>query len=162
MILNKEVRVMKKYGAVWAFCAFASMGVSANERISDTNGLEKQYVRCMEGGFESGCFAKIFSGHFDKWYKEPEKAPISTEAFYRKWLNGQSVYKVHVIDKVVKAGVFDNRSYLIERADGELSGIFIGLRKIQGDWYVYDIQGGSSDAYVRELLDMPRINASGK
>lgn len=150
---------MSKHTLTFLLSAAVISGASANEKIPDTEEFEKQYIQCIESGFKSDCFSKTFSGHFDSYYKNPEKAPSSTVEYFQKWLNGKSVYKVHVASKVLKAGIFDNRSYLIERSDGAISGIFIGLRKVTGDWYVYDIQGGVTDSYVRGILNMPKTSS---
>lgn len=149
---------MKEYGLAFLLGTLFSLGASANEKISDTNEFEKQYTQCIESSFTSNCFSKIFSDHFDTYYKNPEKAPSSTVDYYKKWLGEKKVYKVHVASRVIKAGIFDNRSYLIERSDGALAAIFIGLRKVKGDWYVYNIEGGVTDSYVRAILDMPKIS----
>lgn len=154
--------MINKYFTLFLLCGLISTGVTANdkatinEKISDKNAFETQYIKCIEQGLKAGCFQSVFSGHFDFQPKQELLAP-DAENFFIRWMAGLSIYKVHVASKIVKADIFDNRSYLIERSDGELVGFFVGFRSVKGNWYVYDIQGGSSDLYIRRLLEMPKI-----
>ena len=153
---------MNNYCFLFLLCGLISTGVAANEKatahekISDKNAFEAQYIQCIEQGLKAGCFQSVFSGHFDFQQKQELLAP-DAESFFIRWMAGLSIYKVHAANKTVKAEIFDNRSYIIERSDGELVGFFVGFRSVKGSWYIYDIQGGSSDLYIRRLLDMPKI-----
>jgi hypothetical protein len=149
--------VLNKCALVFALGVLISGSVTAKEIVLDKDKLEAEYIECIELNFKGGCFSKVFSEYFDRGASESEKVLADTEGFYIRWMSEHSVYKVHAAGKVLRAGVFDNRSYLIERSDGQLSGILIGFRKIKGNWYVYDIQGGNTDSFIRGLLDMPRI-----
>lgn len=79
---------------------------------------------------------------------------------YLAWLDGHSVFKVHVGPSDKRAGVFESRNYLIERDDGEVIGLHVGYRKVVGSWYVYSLQGGTDDNFIRSILDMPAPNTN--
>ncbi|WP_434603091.1 hypothetical protein J3P85_07120 [Pseudomonas sp. Z1-12] len=127
----------------------------ANSRIANIDSLESSYVKCIETRFENNCWDKAFIGHFDKWQKNETTIITKSQEAYLAWLDGHSVYKVHIIPSVKRAGVFENRNYLVERDDGEVIGLHVGYRKVLGSWYIYALQGGSDDTFIRSILDMP-------
>ena len=149
--------MLNKCALAFALGVLISGSAAAKEVVLNKDKLETEYIECMELSFKGGCFSKVFSEHFDRSASESEKILADTEGFYIRWIAEHSVYKIHTAGKALRAGVFDNRSYLIERSDGHLSGILICFRKIKGNWHVYDIQGGNTDSFIRGLLDMPRI-----
>lgn len=75
---------------------------------------------------------------------------------YVQWLEGQSVYKVHLGPKETKGEVFDNRGYLVEREDGALVGLWVSLRQVKGQWFVLEILGSSSDEFIRTSMGIDR------
>ena len=134
--------------------AFFSSLCLAGEPIPDKDKFEAQYVKCIESGLLKGCWSSVFAGHFVPWAKKETELLSSAEAGYTHWLDGQSVYKVHRGIKELKGEVFDNRSYVIERDDGNVVGLWVGLRQVKGKWYVGEIVGVSSDEFLRNILNM--------
>lgn len=149
---------MKLYGLM--ICMAMSVCSSAGAESLDKDVLESQYVKCMEGNFASGCLKKIFNGGFVSWFGSPGKVLDGADDFYRQWLRDGSVYKVHSVNRENKAGLFDNRAYLVERSDGVLAGFYIGFRNVKGEWLIYDLQGGDGDEFVRRLIDMPGVGVN--
>ncbi|WP_434563047.1 hypothetical protein [Pseudomonas sp. Z4-20] len=132
----------------------------ANSEISNIDSFEKSYVSCIGTRFKDKCWDKAFVGHFDKWQKNEATIISKSQEAYLAWLNGHTVYKVHIGPSVQRAGVFESRSYLIERDDGEIIGLQVGYRKIVGSWYIYALQGGPDDKFIRSILDMPAPNTT--
>ncbi|MDQ0126542.1 hypothetical protein J2W17_005528 [Pseudomonas lini] len=147
---------MKHYFILVVAMALGNISTAfANSMAVNMDSLESSYVRCIESRFENSCWDKAFIGHFDKWQKNETTIITKSQEAYLAWLDGRSVYKVHLGPSVKRAGVFENRNYLIERDDGEVIGLHVGYRKILGSWYVYALQGGPDDKFIRSILDMP-------
>ncbi len=152
---------MKKMVVVLSGLLLASACV-AGERIKDKDVLERDYLSCMADGFKNKCLSSVLGGHFDPWTKADDEAKIlaNTEAFLQRWIGGKGIYGVHRASAQVKADVFDNRVYLVERDDGELAAFNVGFRKVKGDWFIYELEGGTSDKFIRGLLDMPKVSSA--
>ncbi len=153
---------MKKAIAAVLSVFFIAGGCVAGEKITDKERFERDYLDCMAGGFKNKCFSGVVRGHFDPWTNSDNEAKLlaGTEAFLDRWVGGSAIYKVHSVGAAIKAGVFDNRVYLVERSDGELAAFIIGYRKVKGDWFLYEVEGGTSDKFVRGLLDMPKFSSA--
>ncbi|MDR1349321.1 MAG: hypothetical protein LBJ59_00815 [Zoogloeaceae bacterium] len=122
--------------------------------IGNRDAFEKQYINCIESGLKDKCFVSIFSGHLTPNIKNAEEGLNNLNEIYLKnQMAGSPVYKVHAIDKTMRAGVFDSRTYLIERFDGSFIGCYIIFRNIQEKWYVYAFRMQESDEFIRKLLD---------
>ena len=94
--------------------------------------------------------------------KTPSELIQRSEQAYTGWLDGKSVYKAHFGIKELKGEIFDNRSYIIERDDGIVVGVWVSYRQIKGQWYVADIIGAPNDDAIRAMLNMtnPRVKPS--
>lgn len=142
-----------------AFLASAfSLTSYGSEIIPNLNEFELRYSECATDNFKNECLRNIFAGHFDPRLQGGAELLRNTERFYANWLNGYSVYKIHFARTDEFSNLFETRNYLIERSDGALAGLVIGFRRIKGDWYVYDIQGGVTDEFIRNMLNMQRIS----
>ena len=143
--------------AVFCLSLLASASCAyANDAIAYKDEFENQYVQCIENTLAADCWSKAFSGHFDKWQNN-EKALISkSQTALSAWLGQHQIYKIHLNPKETKGEVFENRAYLIERDDGQLIGLHIGFRQVQGQWYVSELLANADDAFIRSLLDMPK------
>lgn len=153
---------MRKIIAVLSFSTFFVGACVAGERIQDKQKFEKDYLSCMEAGFKNRCFSGVVRGHFEPWVTPDKEKPLleNFEAFFDHWLGG-AVYQVHPADAVTKAGVFDNKVYLIERdSDGELAAVIVGYRRIKGEWFIYHLEGGSGEKFIRSILDMPKVSSA--
>lgn len=133
---------------------------NANSKVANIDAFESSYVRCIETRFDNNCWEKSFIGHFDKWQNNETMIITKSREAYLAWLDGHSVFKVHVGPSDKRAGVFESRNYLIERDDGEVIGLHVGYRKVVGSWYVYSLQGGTDDNFIRSILDMPAPNTN--
>ncbi|MBV6749434.1 hypothetical protein KV580_03940 [Pseudomonas chlororaphis] len=129
----------------------------ANDAIAYKDELENQYSQCIENKLASDCWSKAFSGHFDKWQTKEKDLISKSQNTLSAWLGQHEIYKIHLTPKETKGEVFENRAYLIERDDGQLIGLHIGFRQVQGQWYVSELQANTDDAFIRSILDMPKI-----
>ncbi|NWA25171.1 hypothetical protein HX870_30785 [Pseudomonas gingeri] len=129
----------------------------ANEAIAYKDEFEGQYVQCIEDKLDSDCWNKVFSGHFDNWQLKEKDLISKSQTALSTWIGKHDIYKVHLSPKETKGEVFENRAYLIERDDGQLMGLHIGFRQIKGQWYVYELMTDTDDAFIRAILNMPKI-----
>ncbi|GHT97677.1 hypothetical protein AGMMS49545_24110 [Betaproteobacteria bacterium] len=95
-------------GLLFTIAAMASEPVP----IEDKDAFEKQYIDCIESGAKNDCLVSIFSNHFDPQFKNPGEIVDGFNKYYQEKMTLPPVYRVHVIEKTIKAEVFDNRSYL--------------------------------------------------
>jgi hypothetical protein len=150
-----------KYGlSVLAGLTFSVAALAAEPTpIEDRDAFEKQYIFCVETGLKNKCFVSIFSGHLVPNIKNADEGLSNlNESYLNGVMSGSYGYKVHILDKTMRAGIFDSRTYLIERSDGTLIGSYIIFRKIQGKWYVYEFSIQGSDVFIRELLKFPTMS----
>jgi hypothetical protein len=139
-----------------------STNAMANEPITDKDAFEKQYIDCIISGATNNCFVSTFSNHRDPHSKDLDEALEWVNKYYKEKIAFPPVYKIHVIEKTIKAEVFDNRSYLIERDNGSLVGFYISFRRIKDKWYVFTFKFGDMDEFVYSLLGMPYENIESK
>lgn len=139
---------------VWGL--FFATVCQASEPIADRDRFESEYVRCMQKAFEYGCWVKTLSGHALPWVDDESKVLAKSEAAFTQWLEGKRIYKVHPGIKEIKGGVFDNRSYLLERDDGAVVAVWFSLRQFKGNWYVYEVMASSNDEFIRDAVGMTR------
>lgn len=145
---------MKK---TWLYgVAMFSALCQAAEPIGDKEKFEADYVKCIQSGFSNGCWIKVFSGHSIPWADGEERRLRTSEAAYKEWLDGQSVYKVHLGTKEIKGEIYDNRSYVVERDDGSVVGLWMSFRQVKGKWYFGEMLGSSSDEFIRTSLGIKR------
>jgi hypothetical protein len=123
--------------------------------IEDRDAFEQQYIECIMSGAKDNCMVLIFSSLPVPRNKDKGEIVEMLNKYYLKEIAHQPVYKVHVIERVMKAGVFDNRSYLIERDDGSLVGLYVSFRNIKDKWFVFKFTLNLSYGYIFKLLDMP-------
>jgi hypothetical protein len=128
----------------------------ASEPIQNKERFEAEYIKCIKSGFSDSCWIKTLSGHALPWAENEEQVLASNNASYIKWLDGQSVYKVHPGIKEVKAEVFDNRSYVLERDDGAAVAVWISFRQVKGQWYIHEVLGSSDDEFIRTAVGIVR------
>ncbi|WP_024671572.1 hypothetical protein [Pseudomonas tremae] len=140
---------------LYGVAMFSALSQAA-EPIKDKDKFEAEYVKCMQTGFADKCWTKTLSGHAAPWVDNEEKVLRDAEAAYVSWLQGQGIYKVHPGLKEIKAEVFDNRSYLLERDDGAGAAVWISFRQAKGKWYVYEVMASSADEFIRTALGMTR------
>jgi hypothetical protein len=119
--------------------------------IEDRDAFEKQYIDCVEGGLKDKCFSALFLSHLDPITEEGRKSLNQLDGIYQAGV----AYKVHPLDKVMRAGVVDCRTYLIEQPNGDFVGASVTFRKSKGKWYVFAFLIDGSNEFVKKLLKLP-------
>jgi hypothetical protein len=141
---------------------FLSAAALASESvpIEDRDAFEKEYLACIMSGAKDGCVAAVFSGHLDQSFEKPEEFLKKIDTSLSNFVfGGSTIYKIHPLDRTMRAGIFDSRSYLVERSGGALAGFSVVFRKIEGEWYVFGISVDKSHAFVLRLLNLPTLPA---
>jgi hypothetical protein len=97
----------------------------------------------------------LFVGHASPLFIEPEKGAQKFSALLQKLSREVGLYKVSSFRKTMKAGIYDDRVYLIEARSGSLACFRLVFRKVLGKWYVgtYRISGDEEASF--KLLDLP-------
>lgn len=125
--------------------------------IEDRDAFEKQYIECLMSGLKDDCLVSVFSGRIDKSVKNSEEAIRQSNTYYRDILqiSPGAVYKIHPLDKIVRAGMFDSRTYLIEYdSDGLLLFCIIFIKRKE-NWYVGAYNMFSEDKEIFDALNLP-------
>jgi hypothetical protein len=154
-----------KYGLAFLAGLILSGVAMAGEPvpIEDRDAFEKEYLECFKSGLKDNCFISVFSGHLDQNVKEPEKSLNKANTYYLDVIRISpgsapgSVYKIHPLNKEMRAGIFDSRSYLIERFNGGLLGFYVVFRKLKGNWYVFAYAMDESEDFVLKLINLPAL-----
>ncbi|MDR3055027.1 MAG: hypothetical protein LBU53_06440 [Zoogloeaceae bacterium] len=145
-------------GLLFSVAALAGESVP----IEDKDAFEKQYLDCIVSGARDNCLVSIFSNHLDPQFTNQDVIVDRFSRYYQEKMATPSVYKVHLIEKTIKAEVFDNRSYLIERDNGSLVGFYVSFRSIKDKWFVFTFKVSNTEEYVFKLLGMPIVDAVSK
>lgn len=146
---------MLKLLATFAIC-FISL-TSYADTLSDLDKLESQHLSCINKSFKKECLHKTLSGHWDPSNKHGETNILTVQKYFTDWIDGHSVYRTHSVRKEAFSDLFEVRSYILERDDGDLAGLIVTFRRIKEGWYAFDLQGGTSDDFIRYTLKMPRF-----
>jgi hypothetical protein len=145
-------------GLLLSVVALASESVP----IEDRDAFEKEYLACFMSGLKDDCFVSVFSGHLDPRIENPEENLRKSNRFYLDdvKISPGYAYKIHLLEKVEKAGIFDSRIYLIEQnSSGGLLAFHVVFTKRKGDWYIgaYGMRVKSEEIYrilgIQTLLD---------
>lgn len=146
------MRGMKARSFVFAVgLFFATMATASGQApIRDKDAFEKKYIECIMAGLKNKCFSTLLGGHFvpDHEIKELHKIDELANMFW-------SVHQVHPLDKTIKAGVWDNRTYLIEHSNNNYSAASINYVKAKGEWYLHSFSFTSSQEHLKKLLNVP-------
>ncbi|GHT97636.1 hypothetical protein AGMMS49545_24070 [Betaproteobacteria bacterium] len=113
-------------GLLFSVAAMASEPVP----IEDRDAFEKQLITCISSDLKSNCIASLFSAHFDPAFKDRDNTVSYVNNSVKNDMENCSVYKVHVVNRVLKADLFDNRSYVIECSNVTFFGLYIGLSRM--------------------------------
>lgn len=142
---------------LWLFSFFLfCLASEASEPIQDVDMFEADYLRCIKSGFADGCWTKTFLGHALPWEENELSVLRTNESAYVKWLDGQKIYKIYPGIKEVKAEIFQNRSYVLERDDGAAVALWISYWQVKSKWYIHEVLGSSDDEFVRSAVGMTR------
>jgi hypothetical protein len=137
--------------------AFSVVAAAASEPVKDRDAFEKQYIACMKSGFKNDCFLSLSLRHMSPYTtsrEDEEKIKKFNEELKEKFA-GFGIYDVHILDKVMAAGITERRTYILERGgDGAVAVCRVVFRKTLGEWYVFAFQWNESDEEVRKLLNL--------
>jgi hypothetical protein len=155
------MRFSVKHGLSLLAGIFLSATAMASEPvpIEDRDAFEKQYIACIMSGAKNNCYASLVSKHLDPSLKKTDTLILSLEKV--NWIcQGKteklsSVYEVHAIDKIIRGGVVDSRTYLIECSNGDFIGAYMNFRKVNGKWYIFAYSINSSNEFIQKLLKLP-------
>jgi hypothetical protein len=136
---------------------FAANVMAASEPIEDKDDFGKRFVDCINLGAKNNCLSKVTEKHVDPSFRGGAADLRKAYKFWETNLSECRVYKVHVLDKVVRADLFESRPYIIECADGAFLGAYINLRKVKERWYVFGFSLKDSEEFVFRLLDYPPV-----
>lgn len=156
---------MGSFKSAVAVCfLISSVGTFATEKTVDIRAqVEAQLLTCAGDNFSRNCWVKTFSGKIVPWLADREQPVLTSgEKHWLDWLSGGAVYGVYKLDAMQKAQIFDSRSYIIERADGEVAGLIVGFRRVAGKWYVSDIQSDNTKVFLDRILDMHQLDSMPK
>jgi hypothetical protein len=161
-VRSKKMKARVRHGLSIVVGLVFSAVAMASEPIVDKDAFEKRYIDCIMSGAKDNCLVSIFSNHRDPQFRDQDGVFERLNKYYLEKIASPSVYKVHVIEKTMKAGIFDNRSYLIERDNGSLAGFYVSFRNIKGKWFMFAFKFNNSDEFVYKLLGMPTENVGAK
>lgn len=147
---------MKCIFAIFIALALSPIAAHAAEPIASVQDFESQYIKCFESAFANRCWSLAIKAHLTPAAQKPEQAAAITETAFLNWVAGHKVYRVYKGISENKAEIYDQRSYAIERDDGEVMAVWIGLRRLLGQWYLQRVSASSSDEFIASAL---RINS---
>ena len=130
---------------------FATMATANGQTpIKDKDAFEKKYIECIMAGLKNKCFSTLLGGRLvpDGRGRELDKIDEIANQFW-------PVHQVYPLDKTIRAGVWDNRTYLIEHSNNRFSCAYINFVKAKGEWYVDTFGLNSSLESLRKLLKLP-------
>ncbi|MDR2260780.1 MAG: hypothetical protein LBE06_07625 [Azoarcus sp.] len=137
----------------------ASMTVAnAQVPIDDRDAFEKKYIECIMSGLKNKCFSTLVGTHMT-----PAAAKSEQSSGFRDGLQiienppnfYDSIYKIHPLDRIVKAGTWDSKTYLVEHSNGRISVAYINLLNIKEKWYVASFGFETSREAVGRFLKLP-------
>jgi hypothetical protein len=152
-----------KYGLAFLAGLILSGVAMAGEPvpIEDRDAFEKQYIECFMSGLKDNCFISVFSGHLDRTIKNPTETLNKLNSYYLSiQKRHSSIYKIHALDKTIRAGVFDNRTYIVEHSNETLIGFNVIFVNRKGNWYAYSIsmKDNDNDEFLYEILNLPTLS----
>ncbi|MDR3086467.1 MAG: hypothetical protein LBU45_00700 [Azoarcus sp.] len=145
--------------------ALSVNAMAAGTPIEDRDAFERQYFDCLRSNGKNDCFSSTILEHTEPRYTNDDikKALQVWNESSAKMFSACSVYAVHVIERIEKAGVFDSRSFLLEcSGKGNTDGAFISgyviFRKVKGKWYVNAFSLENSTNLLINLLNIPALS----
>jgi hypothetical protein len=137
-----------------------SAAAMANEPtpIADRDAFEKEYIACFKTGLKNKCFSTLFSGYLDHSFNikdAHESLSDIDDLSLNQMADCSPVYNVHTVDKIVRGGVLDSRTYLIECSNRDFVGAYVNFRKTKDEWYVFSYSVWGSGKLAQEILKLP-------
>jgi hypothetical protein len=150
------MKVSMKYGFSLLAGIFLSASVMASEPIEDRDAFEKHYIKCVISGLKDNCLFNLLSKHLTPATKEDDKQILDIlRSFGDFYKDKPPAYKVHVVDKIMRAGIVESRTYMIERTDGVFVGSYINFIKIKDGWYINSFGISGADEVIERILQLP-------
>jgi hypothetical protein len=127
--------------------------------IEDRDAFEKEYLACIKSGLEEDCFLVLFSSHLCEDIKNPEEASRKHDAYYRNILkiSPGSIYAIHPLDKTIKAGIVDSRTYLVEHRTNGFFLFFVNFVKQKGKWYILGYDTYPESEKINKFINLPSL-----
>ncbi|MDR2165466.1 MAG: hypothetical protein LBO79_07590 [Zoogloeaceae bacterium] len=146
-----------RHGLILLAGLIFSVAAMANEPvpIEDRDAFEKEYLACLKTGLRNKCFSTLFSSHLDYNFKDLEVLGRIDDLSANQLADCPPVYDVHVVDKILRGGVLDSRTYLIECSDRSFVGVYVNFRKTRNEWYVSAFSVWGSDEFIKKILKLP-------
>jgi hypothetical protein len=129
----------------------------ANEPIpiEDKDVFEKQLITCITSELENDCIASLLSIYLIPASKNSDLATSYINFFFKENFKKIPVRKIHVVNRVTKADLIDDRRYIIERSDRDFHGLYMNFRRLKGKWYLSHLRTGSWAEFIYRILDLP-------
>jgi hypothetical protein len=141
---------------VGLLCATGALAASTKPiPIEDRDAFEKQMIECVLAGSLNGCIVPLFVGHATPLSVEPGKGAEQFNIILQKVAKDVGWRKVYNISKTMKAGILDERVYLIEAKNGGLGCFRIVFVKHLGKWYISAYQLSNEDEIILKALGLP-------
>ncbi|MDR0700850.1 MAG: hypothetical protein LBF61_00310 [Azoarcus sp.] len=152
------MKAWNRWTVFWAglLCATGALAASAKPiPIEDRDAFEKQFIECILAGSLDGCIVPLFLGHASPLLAGSEKGAEQLNAALQRVAKEVGWRKVHSFSKTMKAGIFDERVYLVEAKNGKLGCFHVVFMKQLGKWYVgaYEISSERED--IAKTLGLP-------
>jgi hypothetical protein len=156
---SNKMKAGFKHGLILLAGLIFSVAAMANEPvpIEDRDAFEKQLITCITSELKNDCITSLFSAHFSPGVKDQDSVINHANSTFKKVLEKSSVYEVHVINKVIKVGLFDSRTYIIEYSNGIFVGLHVIFTGIKGKWYASYLDVGYSEEFIHRLLGLPPV-----
>jgi hypothetical protein len=134
----------------------------ANEPIpiEDRDVFEKQFITCITSELENDCIASLFSAHLGPTAKDRDNLISYANSAFKKRFGKIPAHKIHVVNKMTKADLIDERAYIIERSNSDFYGLHINFKCLKGKWYLSRFSFGSSAEFIYRILDLPSTSGN--
>jgi hypothetical protein len=152
---------MMKFSMKYGFCLLAGIFLCATVQaesvpIEDRDAFEKRYIECVMSGLKDNCLFNLLSNHLTPATQEDDKQILDIlRSFGDFYKDKPPVYKVHIVDKIMRAGIVESRTYMIERSDGVFVGSYINFVKIKDGWYINAFGISGADEVLEKILQLP-------
>ncbi|MDR2165468.1 MAG: hypothetical protein LBO79_07600 [Zoogloeaceae bacterium] len=139
-----------------------SVAAMANEPIpiEDKDVFEKQLITCITSELENDCIASLFSVHLGPTAKDRDNLINYANSAFKKRVGKIPAHKIHVVSRMTKADLIDERTYIIECSNSDFYGLHINFKCLKGKWYLFRFSFGSSAEFIRRILDFPSTSGN--
>ena len=122
----------------------------AKTPITDKALFETQLLNCFEKDDIQQCLPPLIQKYYRRDFTDDEMKRVIT--VYKAWLGTDHVYTIHKIRNTKVAEFYDEKIYLIEDTTGSVMLMILGMRSINGPWYINNISFSSKEAEISKVL----------